>query len=123
MQNKISLFWAKIQLHVIRFLPMIIALVYLLNTIFAYLDINTIALSMIGGMAFLPLVFLYISSYAFRFCNYHRMFLHYIAAADCINWLDHVVKIPITDLQYFILLVLLFGITCFIALFMFINRK
>ena len=123
MKKQISLFWAKLQLKVIKVLPMVIAFIYILSTVLNYFDVNTTMLNIIGGMSFLPLTFLYIASFAFRFCEYHRMFLHYIAASDFVNWLDYVVNIPITDLQYLIMLVVLYGITCFVALFMFIRSR
>lgn len=123
MSKQISLFWAKLQLKIVKLLPMIIAFIYILGTVLNYYEVNTIMLNLLGGMSFLPLVFLYVASFAFRFCGYHRMFLHYIAASDCINWLDYVINIPITDLQYLILLVALYGITCFIALFMFLRKR
>ena len=123
MKKQISLFWAKLQLKIIKILPMIIAFIYILGTVLNYYDVNTVMLNLLGGMSFLPLVFLYVASFAFRFCEYHRMFLHYIAASDCINWLDYVINIPITNLQYLIMLVVLYGITCFVALFMFIRAR
>lgn len=56
---------------------MIIALAYLVNTVSSYLDIDLPILASIAGMSLIPLVFMYISSYVFRFCEYHRIFLHY----------------------------------------------
>jgi hypothetical protein len=39
-------------------------------------------LASIAGMSLIPLIFMYISSYVFKFCEYHRMFLHYIVAIN-----------------------------------------
>ena len=64
---------------------MIIALAYLVNTVSSYLGIDLPILASIAGMSLIPLVFMYISSYVFRFCEYHRIFLHYIAINDIIN--------------------------------------
>ena len=52
-------------------------------------------LSYIGGISVIPLVFLYLASYMFRFCEYHRMFLHYIVFTWIINITDDYVGIPI----------------------------
>ena len=38
-------------------------------------------LSYVGGISVISLIFLYLTSYMFRFCKYHRMFLHYIESA------------------------------------------
>lgn len=55
-------------------------------------------LSYIGGISVIPLIFLYLASYMFRFCEYHRMFLHYIVFTWIINITDYYVGIPISDL-------------------------
>lgn len=120
---KTQLFWTKLQLKVVKFLPMLIALIYILNTILLYLGISTTFLSLLGGISILPLISFYISSYAFKFCNYHRMFLHYIATSDAFNWIDNLIGIPVSNYVYFIILITLFGITCFIALFMFLKEN
>ena len=121
--KQVSFFWTKLQLRVIKILPILIATAYVLNTIFAFVGIGTMFLSLLGGMSLLPLLFLYLSSYAFRFCGYHRMFLHYVLASDILNWINFVFGIPVADITYLIVLVLLFGITCFIALYLFLKEK
>lgn len=79
----------KIELYLIKIIPMTIAGIYLTNTILSYFCIDLPILSLIGGMSLLPLLFLYISSYVFRFCAYHRMFLHYIVINDVSSYFDY----------------------------------
>ena len=79
----------KIELYLIKIIPMTIAGIYLTNTILSYFCIDLPILSLIGGMSLLPLLFLYISSYVFRFCAYHRMFLHYIVINDALSYFDY----------------------------------
>ena len=67
----------KIELYLVKVIPMIYALLSLLNTTLSYFDINTVILSYIGSVSFITLLFLYITSYVFKFCEYHRMFIHY----------------------------------------------
>lgn len=64
---------------------MVIALAYLVNTVSSYFGVDIPILASIAGMSLIPLIFMYISSYVFKFCEYHRMFLHYIAVNDIIN--------------------------------------
>lgn len=64
---------------------MVIALAYLVNTVPPYFGVDIPILASIAGMSLIPLIFMYISSYVFKFCEYHRMFLHYIAVNDIIN--------------------------------------
>ena len=93
----------KIELYLIKIIPMLLAFLYFINIILDYFGIDNYLISIIGGMSILPLVFFYISSYVFKFCEYHRMFLHYIVVNDVITWIDYEYTIPITDLEYLIL--------------------
>lgn len=68
----------KIQLYLLKVIPMVMAFICLLNTVLSYFDIDVILLSYLGSCSILMIVYLYIASYVFRFCEYHRMFLHYI---------------------------------------------
>ena len=43
----------KIELHLVKVIPMIYALLSLLNTTLSYFDINTVILSYIGSVSFL----------------------------------------------------------------------
>ena len=113
----------KIELILLKILPILMVICAICNSILSYFDIDLTIFSYIGGVSLLPLIFFYLSSYVFKFCEYHRMFLHYITISDCINWLDYFVMIPISDINLLILLVSLFGMTCFIALFMFLREK
>lgn len=87
----------KIELYLLKIMPMLLAAIYLINTVLSYYDIVAPVLSYIGGMSFIPLVFMYISSYVFRFCSYHRMFLHYIVVNDLISIVDYYWELPISD--------------------------
>ena len=58
------------------------------NTICAYYEIDTIWMSYVGGTSILTLMFLYLASYVFKFCEYHRMFLHYIVICNIIDTID-----------------------------------
>ena len=58
----------KLEIVLLKVIPMLLAGIYLSNTILSYVfNIDLIALSYIGGVSLLPLVFLYLSSYAFKF--------------------------------------------------------
>ena len=57
---------------------MLLAFITLLNSILSYFNIDLVILSYIGGVSLIPILFIYITSYTFKFCEYHRMFLHYI---------------------------------------------
>ena len=63
-------------------------------------------------MSLLPLLFLYLVSYTFRFCAYHRMFLHYVVALYLIKCYDYYIGIPLNDFN----LLVMYSCITFIAL-------
>jgi hypothetical protein len=114
----------KIEIGLLKIIPMVLAGIYLSNTILSYfLDIDLIILSYIGGISLLPLMFLYLSSYVFRFCIYHRVFLHYITLNELILILDTHIGLPISDLEYFCLQMSIFGISLFLFLYLYVKSN
>lgn len=77
---------------------MLLAFITLLNSILSYFNIDLVILSYIGGVSLIPILFIYITSYTFKFCEYHRMFLHYIVVTWIINIIDLYIGISINDL-------------------------
>lgn len=66
----------KVQLYLLKVIPMVMAFICLLNTVLSYFDIDVILLSYLGSCSILMIVYLYISSYVFRFCEYHFIILY-----------------------------------------------
>lgn len=91
----------KIEPCLLKALPMIIALFYLINTVTSYFNMDIPILSSVAGLSIIPLMFIYVSSYAFKFCEYHRMFLYYMAINDTINIYDYYIGIPLDNLSLF----------------------
>ena len=113
----------KIELYLLKGMPMLLAAIYLINTVLSYYDIVLPALSYIGGLSFIPLLFMYISSYVFRFCSYHRMFLHYIVINDLISLIDYYYTLPISDWELLILHMSIAGISLFIILYLYVKSR
>ena len=111
----------KIELGLLKIIPMILALTALLNSILSYFGIDLYILSYIGGVSIFTMLFLYLSSYVFKFCEYHRMFLHYIVSTWIINIIDYYVGIPISDLEYLCLQMIIAGISLFIILYLYVR--
>ena len=72
----------KLLILMLKYIPMLISLVYVLNTALSYFYIDIPVLSNLAGMSILPWIFMYLSATVFRFCLYHKMFLHYILVTD-----------------------------------------
>ena len=81
----------------LKYIPMIISLFYLINTITAFIGIDIPILSTISGMSLLTWIFMYVATIVFNFCSYHRIFLYYILIVDIINIIDYYISIPISD--------------------------
>jgi hypothetical protein len=104
---------------VLKIIPMLLALCDILNTIFYIFNINLEILSYIGGISFLTIFFLYLSSYVFKFCEYHRMFLHYVTFNNIISIVDYYYEL---DLPYIIYIVTI-GILLFGVLYFYLKEK
>ena len=115
----------KIELRLLKIIPMILAFTALLNSILSYFNIDLYILSYIGGISIFTMVFLYLSSYVFKFWEYHRMFLHYVVVTWIINTIDYYIGIPINDLEYLCLQMIIAGISLFIILLLYYktNKK
>lgn len=93
----------KFELILLKFIPFILAFVCFLNTVFSYFGIDLEFLAHIGGISLLTLLFLYVSSYVFKFCLYHRLALHYVVVNNILNIYDYCVGVPLDDRNLFIL--------------------
>ena len=111
----------KVQLYLLKVIPMVMAFICLLNTILSYYNIDLEFLSYVGSCSILMVVYLYISSYVFRFCEYHRMFLHYIVLNTAINTYDMYIGVPLSDRGIFTLYLSIAGIFLFIILYLYVK--
>lgn len=100
---------------------MLLALCCLCNSILSYFNLDVCVLSYIGGISVIPLIFLYLASYMFRFCEYHRMFLHYIVVTWVINIYDYYYILPLSNLSYLCLQMIIAGISLFIILCLYVK--
>ena len=108
----------KLLLLVLKYIPIVIALCYMLNTMF-YIE----PLSNIAGVSLLTWVFLYLASVVFEFCSYHRMFLWYILIDDILNIIDYYWNIPISTDNLIKVHNILAGITLFVALILYVKSN
>lgn len=113
----------KILLILLKYIPIIIGVGYILNTLLLLLGINLSFLSFFIGISLLPWLFLYISSFVFKFCSYHRAFLYYVLAIDSINWIDYTIGIPITSVTLISIELIIAGITLMTALWLYVRNN
>ena len=108
----------KITIGVLKIIPMLLALTTLLNQILSYFGIDLEVLGYLGGISLLPMIFLYLASYCFQFCNYHRMFLHYVVVCDILTLIDYYIGIPVSALLMLLIYLIIAGIALFIILYL-----
>lgn len=87
----------KIELYIIKIVPFVLAIVCFVNTTLSYFGIDISFLSYLGGISIFPLLFIYLSSYVFRFCLFHRLPLHYLSINLVLNIIDDYIGIPISN--------------------------
>ncbi len=112
----------KVQLYMLKVIPMCMAVCYLLNTLFSYFDIELQFLSYLGSCSVFVVLYLYVSSYVFRFCEYHRMFLHYIVINTLINSYDLYIGVPLDDFELLVLYMSITGTILFIILYLYVKN-
>lgn len=113
----------RIELYLIKITPMLMAAGYLLNTILSYFGIDVPILSYLVGTSILNLIFLYLSSYVFQFCFYHRLPIHYITLNWILNIIDYNIAIPLNDRNLFLLYMIIAGITILLILYFKFKKK
>lgn len=96
----------KVDLFLLKLLPMIMAFSYIIAQYAALLNIGSgiiLVLQIVThylGLLLAPMMFMFISSKVFQFCNYHRMFIYYILVIQLMNITNWYFKIPISNLAY-----------------------
>ena len=73
-----------------------------------YYELPHYYLNVFGGFSICFIITLYLQSYIFQFCSWHRVPIHYVLLSNIIALIDDIVKIPLSDLNmmrmYFVLL-------------------
>jgi len=111
----------KIVLYSVKVIPMVISGIYLLNTVLSYFNIDLELFSYV--VQFLFIGQMYATSYAFKFCAWHRMFIHYILIILILNIIDYHIGIPLSDKEIFTLYIIITTICMFLALYLKVKCK
>ena len=79
----------KVTILLLKVLPMVMVFAYLLMLCCFYYAPKYVVVPHLLGTVFAPLAFIYITSYVFKFCEFHRIFIHYYAFISILNVSDH----------------------------------
>lgn len=92
----------------IRVIPIIISIIYFINTILTYFGYRIELFSALCGISLLPMIFIYLSSIVFKFCLRHRLFIYYIGFSEAEAWIDYKIGIPVSSEVIFIFDIIIF---------------
>ena len=94
----------------IKTIPIIISIIYFINTVLTYFGFRFEIFSAICGMSLLPLLFIYLSSKVFKFCLRHRLFIYYITFSELEAWIDYLIGVPISSEAFLVFVCIIFFI-------------
>jgi hypothetical protein len=107
----------KLFLGFLKVIPMVLAIMFLLNTILSYFYIDWPTISYISSVGLIPWLFIYFAADVFHFCKYHKMFLWYILVNNILCWIDYKFTIPISNKGLFLLHIIIAGVFLFLVLY------
>jgi hypothetical protein len=101
MEANLSLKLVKLLRIYLKLIPIVIAILSFVNCVLCFLGIESKILA--HAFLFLLIGFVYIASYVLKFCEYHRISLHYIVIIYIINCYDYYIGIPINYIELFMM--------------------
>lgn len=111
----------KLELISIKYIPILLSLIYLISTILYYYNINLYILDDLASTSIITTIPMYISSYAYRFCRYHRMFIHYLVVNNILTMYDDYIGIPVSDAELLMIYLVIAGIFSFVTLYLYMR--
>jgi cytochrome bd-type quinol oxidase subunit 1 len=113
----------RVMLYIFRLLPYIIALFYLLATVFNIVGIDSNWVAHIFYLSIISWGFLIYTSFLFKFCVHHRVPLYYILLNDLISMVNELSYVNIETITFCRLHIILLGICLFIYLWLYLKYK
>jgi hypothetical protein len=95
---KLNKYLYKVFLICVKYTPITLAVIFIINLICAYCKVTIPILSYIGGVSFIFLGLLYLISFVFKFCHLYKIPLHYITLGNIIGICDNYGLININNL-------------------------
>lgn len=111
----------KLTIITLKFLPIVMASAFMISNVIHIAIVQMIC--HIIGLNIAQFLFIYLTSYAFKFCNYHRIFIHYLVLIETINAIDWYIGIPISDKAMEITHIVISVVFIAIAVEMYYNKN
>ena len=103
----------KSYLIALKYIPHFTAVLYIVYTLFQFMDIDLIILGYFIHTSIVSWLFMLLSSIVFRFCYVHRLPLYYIAINDMTSVIDYYIGIPISEITLLGVHLVLIGLLIF----------
>ena len=114
----------KVFLGFIKYIPSLLALVFISGTTCSYLKLSIPIIAYFGGVSFLFLVLLYLISWVFQFCHLYRIPLYYVTLGNVVGMLDKYGVLPFDNVIMCRIYFILTGIALIVYIwFMYKNRN
>lgn len=114
----------KIFLSIVKYIPIILSLIFISHNVCVYFRITTILFTFLEGTSIIFIIVLYLVSWIFKFCYLYRLPLHYITIGNIIGVLDRLFKFSISNIGMLRIYFILFGIMLIVYIWlMYKNRN
>lgn len=113
----------KLLLLILKGLPIVMAIGFVISNTIPRINPVLNMIVHVCGLLVPQFAFMYLSSYIFRFCSYHRIFLHYLLIIQIINVIDWYIGIPITNDELRYLQYIISGLFIIIAGYLYIKHR
>lgn len=113
----------KVSLYLLKIIPILLASLAFITILLDSFGFSLISTITSYVMFFIVYLFLYISSYVFEFCSYHRMFLHYIVITNLIKIIDYYKPIPLDNFRMLQLYLMIAVVSLFIIIYRYVKNN
>lgn len=114
--------YRKLFLITLKFLPFTLAFLYFMGTLLPLFGV-LIYPGFVWGISLYSFIFILITSYLFKFCFYHRIFLYYAFGVELLNNVKFWFHISASSMIPVVLVLLGFFIVCVIALINYLKHN
>lgn len=113
----------KLFLVFLKIVPFLLGLEYFLATLLQLFDIDVYLLSYLFYVGIIPWLFLLVTSFVFKFCEYHRIFLYYILLNEILNIINYNTDLFGSDDTFIRIHFVIFFLTIIITLILYFYAK
>ena len=113
----------KLTLTCVKYVPIIFAMIIFASLILSYTDCHYLIAEILGNIFDLIVILSFlVFSIVYKFCIYHRLIIYYILINYLLLMYDKLFEISISDENFFILLMILAGISLITVIYAYMKH-